>query len=57
MIDLRKELIDYLYDFNVCSDLTIEELAEDINTMYKEAFGNCSNCEADIATDNNDHKE
>ena len=55
MIDLRKELIDYLYDFDVHSYLTIEELAEDINAMYEEALGKCPNCGAKIVTDNNDH--
>ena len=48
MIDLRKELIDYLYDFDVHSYLTIEELAEDINAMYEEALGKCPNCGANI---------
>lgn len=55
MIDLKKELIDYLYDFNVRSDLTIEELAEDINAMYEKALGRCPDCGVEVVADNDKH--
>ena len=33
--DVRQELIDYLYDFNVRADIKIESLADDILTIVK----------------------
>lgn len=29
-----QELIDYLYDFNVSADISIESLAQDIYSMF-----------------------
>lgn len=35
-----QEIIDYLYDFNVNADITIEEIAEDIMDFIKKAVDN-----------------
>ena len=33
--DVRQELIDYLYEFNVRADIKIESLADDILSIVK----------------------
>lgn len=43
-MNLKQTIIDYLYDFHVEADLTIEELAEDIMTDVEEAYGICPWC-------------
>ena len=44
MADLKQTIIEYMKDFHVEADLTIEELAEDIMADVYEAYGICPWC-------------
>ena len=46
---LNETSIKYLYDMNVRSDVTIEELAEDIMADVDEVYGMCPECGFPIA--------
>jgi hypothetical protein len=56
-MDLRKKLIDYFYDVNVCADIKIESLVDDIlvdvdeyvrslkrKEVLNKNYGNCTIC-------------
>ena len=43
-MNLKQKIIEYMKDFHVESDLTIEELAEDIMADVDEAYGICPWC-------------
>ena len=44
MANLKQKIIEYMKDFHVEADLTIEELAEDIMADIDEAYGICPWC-------------
>lgn len=44
MADLKQTIIEYMKDFHVELDLTIEELAEEIMTYVHEDYGICPWC-------------
>lgn len=43
-MNLKQTIIDYMKDFHVEADLTIEELVEDIMADIDEAYGICPWC-------------
>jgi hypothetical protein len=50
MADLKQTIIEYMKDFHVEADLTIEELAEDIMADVDEAYGICPWCGFPVIT-------